>query len=134
MGFSSCFSDTEHIYEEITERIAAAFNIKYPLDVRMKVKGRTEHDSAVVAVRELKLPIGVPEYLKKYEQMSRAMLGGAPLLKGRSSRESMPLVHSRDCVACSKAKEEKPPQYPPKTLLFLSSLNRVCFYLQELSG
>ncbi|XP_055919894.1 probable pseudouridine-5'-phosphatase [Eupeodes corollae] len=74
--------DTEHIYEEITERIAAAFNIKYPLDVRMKVKGRTEHDSAVVAVRELKLPIGVPEYLKKYEQMSRAMLGGAPLLKG----------------------------------------------------
>lgn len=75
-------TDTEPIYEEIVRQIAASFGKPYPFDVRMKILGTTEQRSAQIAVQDLRLPITVDQYLKKYHKLCGELLGNAPLLKG----------------------------------------------------
>ncbi|XP_069962554.1 probable pseudouridine-5'-phosphatase isoform X1 [Bactrocera oleae] len=74
--------DTEVGYEEIVRQIAGSFNKSYPRDVRVKMLGTTEQKSAAIAVNELELPITVEEYLKRFTNKCKEMLGNSPLMQG----------------------------------------------------
>lgn len=62
--------------------IAKSYGKSYPLDVRMKILGTTEQRTAEIAVNDLKLPISIGEFHKKFNDLGYQRLGDAPLLRG----------------------------------------------------
>lgn len=76
------FTDTESIYEEIVRKIAASFGKPYPMETRMKILGTTEQNSAATIVKDLQLPLTVPEYMKQYNSLCSQMLGNVNTQKG----------------------------------------------------
>uniref|UniRef100_A0A1A9WKN8 Pseudouridine-5'-phosphatase n=1 Tax=Glossina brevipalpis TaxID=37001 RepID=A0A1A9WKN8_9MUSC len=62
--------DTEVIYEEIIRQIAQEYGKTVPFEVRIKFLGTTNRRTYELAVDELKLPISVEEYGKKFVKLT----------------------------------------------------------------
>lgn len=54
--------DTEIIYEEQVHKLCRSFGKVYTMDIKKKVLGTTEQNTATVIVNEVPLPMTLPEY------------------------------------------------------------------------
>lgn len=62
----------------------AKYGKSYPMDLRLKVLGRTEQAAASTIVNELKLPITDVQYRKEVTELLDKMLVDVPLMDGRA--------------------------------------------------
>lgn len=98
--------DTEHIYEESIRQICKTFGKEYPHEVRMKVMGTTEQNTAAIVINELSLPIDVSQFLHKLDDIVRTeftrlnLLNGAAKLIRHLHESNVPF-----CLATSSGKE-----------------------------
>ncbi|XP_031635711.1 probable pseudouridine-5'-phosphatase [Contarinia nasturtii] len=98
--------NTEPIYEDSVREICRSFGKEYPFDVRMKVMGTTEYNTAEITIKELSLPLTVPEFLIKLENLVAEefkkvkMMKGADRLIRHLHKHNIPF-----CVASSACKE-----------------------------
>ncbi|XP_022908025.2 pseudouridine-5'-phosphatase-like isoform X1 [Onthophagus taurus] len=74
--------DTEKVYESIIKKIASKYGKEYTLEVRSELTGRTQVDSAKIAVEKMKLPITIDEYLEQYHPLCREFLQTPDLMPG----------------------------------------------------
>lgn len=98
--------DTEFIYEKSVRKICESFGEDYRFDVRIKVMGTTEQNTAQTVIDELKLPITVPEFLHRLDDLVRVEFEHLNLMKGaerliRHLHES----NVKFCLATSSGKE-----------------------------
>ncbi|CAG9857955.1 unnamed protein product [Phyllotreta striolata] len=106
--------ESESIYDKIINDIVMEHGKRYTDDVKVKVLGTPELDTASIVVKELSLPVTPLEFLAVYKRKQMTELGDPPLLPGverlvrhlhghgvpiavatSSSRESMELKTSR---------------------------------------
>lgn len=98
--------NTEPVYENSVREICRSYGKDYPWDVRIKVMGTTEPNTAQVVIDELSLPLTVPEFLKKLDELVREEFLCVKLLKGAERlirhlhKHGIPI-----CVATSAGKE-----------------------------
>lgn len=62
----------------------AKYGKSYPMDLRLKVLGRTEQAAVSTIVNELKLPLSDVQYRKEVTELLDKMLVNVPLMDGRS--------------------------------------------------
>lgn len=98
--------NTEPIYENTVREICRSFGKDYPADVRLKVMGTTEQNTAKVCINELSLPFTVPEFLAKMDELVREKILSLQLMKGAERL----ILHLNDhnipfCLATSGGKE-----------------------------
>lgn len=98
--------DTEPAYENSVREICRSFGKEYPWDVRMKVMGTTEQNTAQVVIDEVSLPLTVPQFLEKLDELMREaflrvkLMRGAERLIRHLHKHNIPI-----CVATSASKE-----------------------------
>ncbi|XP_060517232.1 probable pseudouridine-5'-phosphatase [Cylas formicarius] len=63
--------DSESVYDQIIGSIAEQFGKDFTLEVKLKMLGLTERDTAIVAIREMDLPVTNEEFLKIYREKVR---------------------------------------------------------------
>lgn len=98
--------DTEFIYEKSIREICRSFEKDYPFDVRMKVMGTTEQNTAATVIREVVLPITVEEFLLKLDDLVRVEFTRLNLMKG--AERLLRHLHNNNipfCLATSSGKE-----------------------------
>ncbi|CAH1155230.1 unnamed protein product [Phaedon cochleariae] len=74
--------ESEAIYEKIARDIAKEFGKKYTKDVKIKVMGTPEPETARIIIQELELPLTPEEFLAKYEVKVREDLKSPKLMPG----------------------------------------------------
>ncbi|CAG9771637.1 unnamed protein product [Ceutorhynchus assimilis] len=76
--------DTEVTYRNAIATIAKRFGKKYTNDIVAKVTGTVEHESARIAVTEMKLPMPVEEFRHEFRRTAHGFFAkhGAPLIPG----------------------------------------------------
>lgn len=74
--------DTEFIYEKSIRAICELFGKEYRWDVRMKVMGTTEQNTAETVINELDLPVTVTEFLHRLDDLVRDEFKHLNLMKG----------------------------------------------------
>ena len=77
------FPDTEKIYVATNEQLAAKYGKKYTWDVRMKVMGIREQETAKIIVNDLDLPLTYEEYLKEAICLQRSLFQQAEFMPGK---------------------------------------------------
>lgn len=98
--------DSETIYEDSVRKICESYNKEYPRDVRIRVMGTTQFDTAEIIINELSLPLTVAEFLKKVENLMGEKLKTVKLMKG--AERLIHHLHQHNiqfCLATSSAKE-----------------------------
>lgn len=98
--------NTEPIYETSVREICRSFEKDYPADVRLKVMGTTEQNTAKVCIDELSLPLTVSEFLVKLDELVREEFSRVPLMKG--AERLIRHLHEHNipfCLATSGGKE-----------------------------
>ncbi|KAJ8918909.1 hypothetical protein NQ315_016811 [Exocentrus adspersus] len=74
--------ESESVYDKIINDIAAMFGREYTKEVRLKILGTPEKDTARIAVTELKLPLSPEEFLKIYKEKVNKELQNPVLMPG----------------------------------------------------
>uniref|UniRef100_V5I8G1 pseudouridine 5'-phosphatase n=1 Tax=Anoplophora glabripennis TaxID=217634 RepID=V5I8G1_ANOGL len=74
--------ESESVYEKIVKDIAAVYGKEYTRDVRLKVLGTPEEDTARIAVTEMGLPISPEEFLIIYKEKVHEELQNPVLMPG----------------------------------------------------
>lgn len=74
--------DSESGYDKIMDGIAKQFGKEYTQDVRMKVLGTPEKDTAKICITEMDLPLTSEEFIDQYHQGIQRELKNPPLLPG----------------------------------------------------
>ena len=74
--------DSERGLDKIIGDIARKFGKKYTWEARMKILGTPEKDTAKIAIRELKLPLDIEEFVKMYREKVAQELKNVPLFPG----------------------------------------------------
>uniref|UniRef100_A0A1B0G9M9 Uncharacterized protein n=1 Tax=Glossina morsitans morsitans TaxID=37546 RepID=A0A1B0G9M9_GLOMM len=98
--------DTEIIYEEIIRQIAQEYGKTVPFEVRIKLLGRTNRRTYELAVEELKLPISVEEFGKKFEKLTFENMTDVKMKPG--AERLMRHLHANNvpiCLATSSAED-----------------------------
>lgn len=62
--------------------IATSYGSEYTLDTKIKILGTPEHDTAIIAVREMQLPITPEKFLEIYKSKVHIELQNPPLMPG----------------------------------------------------
>lgn len=98
--------DTECIYEKSVREICRSFGKDYPFEVRVKVMGTTEQNTAATVIRELSLPITVEQFLHTLDDLVREEFTRLNLMKGAA--RLLRHLHESNipfCLATSSGKE-----------------------------
>uniref|UniRef100_A0A1B0C303 Uncharacterized protein n=1 Tax=Glossina palpalis gambiensis TaxID=67801 RepID=A0A1B0C303_9MUSC len=98
--------DTEIIYEEIIRQIAQEYGKTLPFEVRIKLLGTTNRRTYELAVEELKLPISVEEFGKKFEKLTFEKMTDVKMKPG--AERLMRHLHATNvpiCLATSSAED-----------------------------
>lgn len=98
--------DTEFIYEKSIRTICESFGIDYRWDVRMKVMGTTEPNTAETVINELNVPLTVTEFLHRLDDLVRVQFRHLNLMKG--AERLLRHLHESNvkfCLATSSGKE-----------------------------
>ncbi|XP_066156408.1 pseudouridine-5'-phosphatase-like [Euwallacea fornicatus] len=74
--------DSEAIYEEIMTAMARSHGKEYTPEVKLKILGTPEHESARIFVKELDLPITVEQCLDEYYKKIAEELTNPPFMPG----------------------------------------------------
>ncbi|ENN81499.1 pseudouridine-5'-phosphatase [Dendroctonus ponderosae] len=74
--------DSESGYEKIMQAMAEGYGKKYTPDVKFKLLGTTETDSAKIFIRELDLPVSLEDCLEDYYRRIAAELSNPPFMPG----------------------------------------------------
>nr|XP_022913162.1 pseudouridine-5'-phosphatase-like [Onthophagus taurus] len=74
--------DSEVGLDKIISDIAEMFDKTYTHEARMKILGTPEKDTAKIAIKELKLPITIEEFVKIYREKVAKEMGNPPLIPG----------------------------------------------------
>lgn len=75
-------SESESIYDKIINDIAHEYGKEYVKEVKLKVLGTPEHDTARIVIRELELPLSPEEFLFAYKSKVREELQNPSLMPG----------------------------------------------------
>ena len=92
---SAKFADSESIYDEVIQEIVGQYGKVYSLDVRLKVLGTPEPETARIIIEELQLPLTVEEFIKVYKPLCEKELGNPVILPGKNE---MNLISREMCV------------------------------------
>lgn len=65
--------------------IAKSYGSEYTLATKVKILGTPEHDTAIIAVREMNLPITPEKFLEIYKSKVSVVLQNPPLMPGVTS-------------------------------------------------
>lgn len=98
--------DTEFIYEKSVREICQSFGEDYPFEVRVKVMGTTEQNTAATVIRELSLPLTVEQFLDRLDGLVREEFKHLNLMKG--AERLLRHLHESNipfCLATSSGKE-----------------------------
>lgn len=76
------FSDSEKGYEKVISSIARKYNKEYTVDIKLKILGTPEPETARLAVKEMNLPITTEQFLAEYKEGVWEELKNPPLLPG----------------------------------------------------
>ncbi|XP_018566648.2 probable pseudouridine-5'-phosphatase [Anoplophora glabripennis] len=100
--------ESESVYDKIMNDIAAVYGKEYTTDIRVKVLGTPEKDTARIAVTEMGLPISPEEFLivyreKVYKELQNPVLmPGAKELVKHFYKNEIPIAvatsSSQDCM------------------------------------
>ncbi|XP_023310526.1 probable pseudouridine-5'-phosphatase isoform X2 [Anoplophora glabripennis] len=74
--------ESESVYDKIMNDIAAVYGKEYTTDIRVKVLGTPEKDTARIAVTEMGLPISPEEFLIIYKEKVHKELQNPVLMPG----------------------------------------------------
>ncbi|XP_023024806.1 probable pseudouridine-5'-phosphatase [Leptinotarsa decemlineata] len=74
--------ESESIYEQISKEIANEYGKDYTRQLKIKVMGTTEPETARLIVTELQLPLSPQEFLVKYERKVKEKLQHPRLMPG----------------------------------------------------
>ncbi|XP_068905910.1 pseudouridine-5'-phosphatase-like isoform X1 [Tenebrio molitor] len=80
--------DTETIYKRVFSDIAKSHGKVYTPEIRAKVIGRVEEESAKVAVTEMNLPMSPEKFLQQYKSMAEQSLADVRVMPGRGAQIS----------------------------------------------
>jgi pseudouridine-5'-monophosphatase len=78
--------DTETIYKRVFSDIAKSHGKVYTPEIRAKVIGRVEEESAKVAVTEMNLPMSPEKFLQQYKSMAEQSLADVRVMPGRGAQ------------------------------------------------
>ncbi|CAH1992464.1 unnamed protein product [Acanthoscelides obtectus] len=98
--------ESETMYDKIINDIAMQFGKTYTDDIKMKILGTPEKDTARIAVTEMQLPITVEEFFKMYkakvfvELQNPELMPGAKELVKHLAKHDVPMA-----VATSSSQE-----------------------------
>lgn len=76
------FLDSEIGYDKVMSEIAKSYGSEYTLEIKLKILGTPEHDTARIAVREMGLPLAPEKFLEIYKSKVCVELQNPPLLPG----------------------------------------------------
>ncbi|CAH1175702.1 unnamed protein product [Phaedon cochleariae] len=99
--------DTEGIYHSAISEIGAKYGKTYTSEMKTKVAGSVETDTAKTAVREMGLPISWEEFLQVFKDLCRAKLPDAGFMPG--AEQLIRHLHSHRipiAIATSSPQEE----------------------------
>jgi len=74
--------DTEGSHEKVISEIAGRYGKEYTHDVKMKLLGTTEQDTARLAISEMNLPITIQEFRNQYSILCRTAFTNSPFMRG----------------------------------------------------
>ncbi|KAJ8944915.1 hypothetical protein NQ318_012724 [Aromia moschata] len=98
--------ESESVYDKIIGDIAAQFGKEYSADIKLKILGTPEPDTARIAVTEMQLPLSPEEFLADYKQRVMKELQNPELMPG--AKELVRHLHKNDipiAVATSSSQE-----------------------------
>lgn len=76
------FLESESVYDKIINDIAHQFGKEYVTEVKLKVLGTPEQDTAKILIRELDLPLSSEEFLLMYKLKVKEELQNPSLMPG----------------------------------------------------
>jgi pseudouridine-5'-monophosphatase len=74
--------ESESAYDKVINEMAQPFGKTYTKDIRIKILGTPEIDTAKIAIREMQLPYTVDKFLEIYRGKVKAELQHPPLMPG----------------------------------------------------
>ncbi|XP_044259522.1 pseudouridine-5'-phosphatase-like [Tribolium madens] len=74
--------ESESAYDKVISEIAEAFGKQYTKDIKIKILGTPEPDTARIAVTEMGLPYTIDQFLEIYRSKVRQELQNPPLMPG----------------------------------------------------
>ncbi|KAK9888471.1 hypothetical protein WA026_000720 [Henosepilachna vigintioctopunctata] len=74
--------ESESIYNRILTEITAEYGKIFDLNIRLKILGTPEPDTARILIEELKLPLTIDEFLKVYRARTAEQLTNPQLMPG----------------------------------------------------
>lgn len=74
--------DTEPLYTQATQQIAARFGKTFDWELKSRTLGGDAHFGAELVIGELSLPLSVDQYLKQREVLLTRLFGAAPAISG----------------------------------------------------
>lgn len=77
------FTDTEEIRSQIDSEIISRYGKKYPIELRKKILGTTELNTATVITKELNLPLTPDEYQTEVKKLQKDRLHTAEIMPGQ---------------------------------------------------
>lgn len=98
--------ESESAYDKVINEMAQPFGKTYTKDIRIKILGTPEIDTAKIAIREMQLPYTVDKFLEIYRGKVKAELQHPPLMPG--ARELVQHLHKHNipiAVATSSAQD-----------------------------
>ncbi|KAJ8974886.1 hypothetical protein NQ317_011732 [Molorchus minor] len=98
--------ESESIYDKIIGDIAGRFGKEYTSDIKLKILGTPEKDTARLAVSEMQLPISPEEFLVDYKERVKKELQNPELMPG--AKELVKHLHKNDipiAVATSSSQD-----------------------------
>ena len=79
----SWIPESESAYDRVVSEIGAPFGSPYTTDIKIKILGTPEPDTAKIAIQEMGLPYTVDEFLEIYRAKVKEQLQHPPLMPGR---------------------------------------------------
>lgn len=98
--------DTEFIYEKTIRAICESFGKEYRWDVRLKVMGTTEQNTAQTVIDEIGIPLTLNEFLQRLDDLVRDEFRSVNLMKG--AKRLLLHLHKCNipfCLATSSSRE-----------------------------
>ncbi|KAJ3665015.1 hypothetical protein Zmor_000536 [Zophobas morio] len=74
--------ESESAYDRVVSEIGAPFGSPYTTDIKIKILGTPEPDTAKIAIQEMGLPYTVDEFLEIYRAKVKEQLQHPPLMPG----------------------------------------------------
>lgn len=76
------FTDSENVYNQVISEIARTYGKEYTIDVKLKILGTPEPDTAKIAVEQMQLPLTPDEFLSVYKPRCLELLQNPDLMPG----------------------------------------------------